>query len=285
MSKLGLGSVGVALSVSDRYLDEAAELERMGYSAIWLPGGQIDTLGRLADLAGATTAVPVGASVISLDVYDPPQVAGLYAQLAKASPGRLISGLGGPQKPRPLRALGAFLDQLDRGDPPVPAQRRLLAALGPRKLELARDRAAGAIMLLVTPAYLGTARQILGGQRTLVVDQMVAAGTDPGRARQTARRPLQFLSGLPGYAASFARMGFTEADIAQLSDRLVDELIIWGSPETIAARVGQQLDAGADHIVLHVLSEPGQRGPAEVARTLAGLLPGLASHGDRTGRR
>jgi len=140
-------------------------------------------------------------------------------------------------------------------------------------------------MLLVTPAYLGTARQILGGQRTLVVDQMVAAGTDPGRARQTARRPLQFLSGLPGYAASFARMGFTEADIAQLSDRLVDELIIWGSPETIAARVGQQLDAGADHIVLHVLSEPGQRGPAEVARTLAGLLPGLASHGDRTGRR
>jgi len=285
MSKLGLGSVGVALSVSDRYLDEAAELERMGYSAIWLPGGQIDTLGRLADLAGATTAVPVGASVISLDVYDPPQVAGLYAQLEKASPGRLISGLGGPQKPRPLRALGAFLDQLDRGDPPVPAQRRLLAALGPRKLELARDRAAGAIMLLVTPAYLGTARQILGGQRTLVVDQMVVAGTDPGRARQTARRPLQFLSGLPGYAASFARMGFTEADIAQLSDRLVDELIIWGSPETIAARVGQQLDAGADHIVLHVLSEPGQRGPAEVARTLAGLLHGLASHGDRTGRR
>jgi len=285
MSELGLGSVGVALSVSDRYLDEAAELERMGYSAIWLPGGQIDTLGRLADLAGATTAVPVGASVISLDVYDPPQVAGLYAQLEKASPGRLISGLGGPQKPRPLRALGAFLDQLDRGDPPVPAQRRLLAALGPRKLELARDRAAGAIMLLVTPAYLGTARQILGGQRTLVVDQMVVAGTDPGRTRQTARRPLQFLSGLPGYAASFARMGFTEADIAQLSDRLVDELIIWGSPETIAARVGQQLDAGADHIVLHVLSEPGQRGPAEVARTLAGLLPGLASHGDRTGRR
>ena len=285
MSKLGLGSVGVALSVSDRYLDEAAELERMGYSAVWLPGGQIDTLGRLADLAGATTAVPVGASVISLDVYDPPQVAGLYAQLEKASPGRLISGLGGPQKPRPLRALGAFLDQLDRGDPPVPAQRRLLAALGPRKLELARDRAAGAIMLLVTPAYLGTARQILGGQRTLVVDQMVVADTDPGRARQTARRPLQFLSGLPGYAASFVRMGFTEADIAQLSDRLVDELIIWGSPETIAARVGQQLDAGADHIVLHVLSEPGQRGPAEVARTLAGLLPGLASHGDRTGRR
>lgn len=274
MSRLGLGAVGVALTVSDTYLAEAAEAERLGYSAVWLPGGQIDALERLADLAAATTAIPVGASIISLDVYAAPQVTGLYAQLEKSAPGRLVTGLGGPQTPRPLPALGAFLDQLDQADPPLPAQRRLLAALGPRKLELARERAAGAIMLLVTPAYLGTARQILGDQSSLVVDQMVVADTDPERARQTARRPLQFLSRLPGYAASFARMGFTGTDIGQLSDRLVDDLIIWGSPGTIAARVRRQLDAGADHIVLHVLSEPGQPGPIQLARTLAGLLPG-----------
>lgn len=274
MSKLGLGPVGVALTVSDTYLAEAAEAERLGYSAVWLPGGQIDALDRLADLAAATTAIPVGASIISLDVYSPPQVARLYMQLEKSAPGRLVTGLGGPQKPHPLPALRAFLDQLDQADPPMPAQRRLLAALGPRKLELARDRAAGAIMLLVTPAYLGTARQILGDQRALAVDQMVVADTDPERARQTARRPLQFLSRLPGYAASFARMGFTGTDIAQVSDRLVDDLIIWGSPETIAARISRQLDAGADHIVLHVLSEPGQPGLIQVARTLAGLRPG-----------
>lgn len=276
MSKLGLGPAGVALTVSDTYLEEAAEVERLGYSAVWLPGGQIDTLGRLADLTAATSAIPVGASIISLDVYAPPQVTGLYAQLEKTAPGRLITGLGGPQKPHPLPALGAFLDQLDHADPPVPAQRRLLAALGPRKLELARDRAAGAIVLLVTPAYLATARQILGGQRALVVDQMVVAGTDPSLARQTARRPLQFLSRLPGYAASFARMGFTGADIAEVSDRLVDDLIIWGSPETIAARIGRLLDADADHIILHVLNEPGQPGTIQLARALAGtsLLPG-----------
>jgi len=274
MNRLGLGAVGVALTVSDTHLEEAAEAERLGYSAVWLPGGQIDTLDRLADLAGATTAVPVGASIISLDVYAAPQVAGLYAQLEKSAPGRLVTGLGGPQAPRPIPALGAFLNQLDRADPPLPAQRRLLAALGPRKLDLARDRAAGAIMLLVTPAYLGTARKILGDQSSLVVDQMVVADTDPERARQTARRPLQFLSRLPGYAASFARMGFTGTDIGQVSDRLVDDLIIWGSPGTIAARVRRQLDAGADHIVLHVLSEPGQPGPIQVARAPAGLLPG-----------
>src|SRR6266487_1181327 len=280
MSGLGLGPVGVALTVSDNYLDEAAELERLGYSAIWLPGGQIDTLARLADVAAATTAVPVGAAIISLDVYSPQMVTGLYARLEATVFGRLVTGLGGPQRPRPLQALQDFLDRLDQADPPVPAQRRLLAALGPRKLELARDRAAGAIMLLVTPTYISAARQVLSDQRVLVVDQMLVADADPAGARQAARRPLRFLSGLPGYAASFARMGFTETDIANVSDRLVDELIIWGDPGTITARISQQLHADADHIMLHVLSEPGQPGPLQVARTLAGTMPGQAGHPD-----
>jgi len=138
MGKLGLGPFGVALNVSDTYLDEAAELERLGYSGIWLPGGQIDGLGRLADLIEATTEVAVGSAIISLDVYPPEAVTGLCAQLEATAPGRLVAGLGGLQGPQPLRALNAYLDHLDQAAPPVPAQRRLLAALGPRKLELAR---------------------------------------------------------------------------------------------------------------------------------------------------
>jgi probable F420-dependent oxidoreductase len=137
-----------------------------------------------------------------------------------------------------------YLDQLDQAESPLSAQRRLLAALGPRKLQLARDRCAGAIVLLVTPNYVGAARQILGEQPALVIDQMLVADADPARARQTARRPLRFLSGLPGYTASFTRMGFTGTDIAGLTDRLVDELIIWGDADTIAARIRQQLQAG-----------------------------------------
>jgi probable F420-dependent oxidoreductase len=162
---------------------------------------------------------------------------------------------------------------LDRAEPPVPVQRRLLAALGPRKLELARDRSAGAILLLVTPAYIAAARRILGDQATLVVDQMLVAETDATRARRTARRPLQFLSGLPGYQASFARMGFSASEIADISDRLVDDLVIWGDAETIVARVTQHLNAGADHVVLHVLTQGDQPAPIEVARTLAATLP------------
>src|SRR6266702_5980142 len=192
MGTLGLGQVGAALNVSASYLDEAAALERLGYSAIWLPGGQIDDLDRLAEVAGATSAVPVGSAVISLDVYAPGAVTGLYARLEASAPGRLVVGLGGPQRPRPLAALNNYLDQLDQADPPVPAERRLVAALGPRKLELARDRSAGA--------------------------QMLVLDSDASRARETARRPFRFLSGMRGYRASFARIGFGDADIAGLSD-------------------------------------------------------------------
>jgi probable F420-dependent oxidoreductase len=274
MSKLELGPVGAALTVSDAYLDRAAELEHLGYSALWLPGGQIDDLNRLAEIIGATTAVPVASAIISLDVYPAAGVAGLYAQLETSAPGRLVAGLGGPQQPHPLPALNDYLDHLDRADPPVPAGRRLLGALGPRKLQLARDRCAGAILLLVTPAYTSAAREIIGGDSTLVIDQMLVLDTDAARARQTARRPLRFLSGLPGYRASFARMGFTDGDIDGLSDALVDQLLIWGDAATIADRIGQYRQAGADHVMLHVLSEGDQPGPVEVARRLAGSLAG-----------
>jgi probable F420-dependent oxidoreductase len=265
--------VGVALNVSDIYLDEAAELEELGYSAIWLPGGQIDRLGRLADLLRATKAVPVGASIISLDVYDPEAIAAFYAEAEADAPVRLVVGLGGPQLPRPLSALNGLLDRLDQAEPPVPARRRLLAALGPRKLGVARDRSAGALVLMVTPAYVAEVRGILGDQSTLVVDQMLVLDADPARARETARRPLRFLAGLPGYAASFARMGFTDQEIAEVSDRMVDELVFWGDAGAIGARIGEQLRAGADHVVLHVLGEDGQPGPAEAARRLADRLP------------
>jgi probable F420-dependent oxidoreductase len=275
MSKLSLGPVGMALNVSadDSYLKEAAEVEQLGYAAIWLPGGQIDRLDRIASIVGATTSVPVIPGIIPLDVYPAAAVVQLYAELQASAPDRFIAGLGGPQRPRPLRPLNDYLDELDRAMPPVPAGRRILAALGPRKLELARDRAAGAVPLLVTPAYTRQARRILGDESTLIISQMLVLDTDPARARQAARGPVSFLSSVRGYQASFTRMGFTDGDIAGLSDRLVDELVIWGSVDRIIARIGEHLDAGADQVALTVLSQDGQPGPIEVARELANSLP------------
>ncbi|HEY1641870.1 MAG TPA: TIGR03620 family F420-dependent LLM class oxidoreductase [Streptosporangiaceae bacterium] len=275
--RLGLGAVGLALNVADGYLDEAAEAERLGFSAIWLPGGQLDRLSRLTDVLGATTTIPVAPAIIPLDVYQAADIAAVYARAEDTAPGRLLIGIGGPQQPRPLRALNACLDDLDHAGPPVPAGRRLLAALGPRKLDLARDRAAGALPLLVTPAWVRSARARLGPDRALVIGQMVVLDSDTERARATARRPLTFLSGVHGYREHFARMEFSESEITGLSDRLTDALVARGDAGAIAARVAALLSAGADHVSLQVLSQDGQPGPARVARELAGLLPGLAA--------
>ncbi len=286
MSKLGLGPVGITLNVSadDRYLGEAAELEKLGYSAIWLPGGQIDSLRRIADVVLATRSVPVGSSVISLDVYGPQETAELHAELQAIAPDRFVVGLGGPQKPRPVQAMNDYLDRLDAAEPPVPAGRRVLAALGPRKLELARERFAGAVPLLVTPGYAKAARSVLGSQSALIIDQMATLDTDPARARETARRPLRFLSGVAGYRANFERMGFTDQEISGLSDRLVDELVAWGDADAIMARVSEHLEAGADHVIVHILNKDDQpddqASPIEAARQ---ILP--ASERDGGGQR
>ena len=273
MSKLGLGPVGMTVQVSadGRHLGEAAALEELGYSALWLRGGQIDSLNRIAEVVRATTAVPVIPGIIPVDVYAPGDVTRLYAELQSGAPGRFIAGLGGPQVPRPLRPLNDYLDQLDQGEPPVPASRRILAALGPRKLEIARERAAGAVLLLVTPDYTRTARRILGGQATLVISQMVVLQADAARAREAARGPLRFLSGVAGYRASFTRMGFTGSDIDGLSDELVDRLVAWGTTDAITARVNEYRQAGADHVALTVLDDGHQPaiGPArQLARSL-----------------
>jgi probable F420-dependent oxidoreductase len=273
MSKLDLGPIGMTVEISadGRHLDEAAALEALGYSAIWLRGGQIDSLDRIAEVVGATAAVPVVPGIIPLDVYSSAEVIRLYADLQAHAPGRFIAGLGGPQVPRPLRPLNDYLDQLDQGRPSVPASRRILAALGPRKLELARERAAGAVLLLVTPDYTRTARRILGTQGTLVISQMVVLRTDAARAREAARGSLRFLSGVTGYRASFTRMGFTDSDIANLSDEFVDQLVAWGSPNTIKARISEYLQAGADHVVLNVLDD-GHHAGIDSARQLARRL-------------
>ncbi|WP_338886253.1 TIGR03620 family F420-dependent LLM class oxidoreductase [Rhodococcus sovatensis] len=238
MDTLGLGRIGISIDVGHSYLDDACELESLGYSSLWLAGGQIDRLGRLADLVHATESANIVPGIVPVDVYGPAETGELYQQLH--SSGRFVLGLGGPQTAKPLAGLSAYLDELD-----VPADRILLAALGPKKLDMARTKAAGAVALLVTPEYTANARAVLG-DATLVIDQFVVLGSDPAPAREA----LSFLATVPGYRQNFLRMGFTSDDVDNLSDRLVDALVAWGSVEDIARRVEEHQNAGADHVVL-----------------------------------
>lgn len=277
MTRLDLGPVGATLDVVDRpgHLDDAAELERLGYSTLWVPGGQLQSLRPLRDLLDATASVRVGSSIIPAEVHDADAVAATHADLAAAHPGRFVAGLGGAQGPRPMQVLSAYLDDLDAASPPVPASRRVLAALGPRKLALARDRTAGALTLLVTPEYTAQARAALGPDGTLAVQHFVVLDDDAEAARSTARGPLGMLSGVAGYRANFARMGFTDADVDELRDDLVDALVAWGDAAAVAAQLRTHLDAGADHVAVSVLPTPARPDPREAWRQLAGELVGV----------
>jgi probable F420-dependent oxidoreductase len=261
----GLGRYGVALSVTDELEEHARAVERWGYSAIWVAGGQLATLDPLLRILRATTHVAVVPGIIPLDVHGPAAIAELYAEAERIAPGRLVAGIGG--QAGGIAALRGALDELDVV---VPRERRLLAALGPRKLDLARERFGGAVTLLVSPAYTAWARERLGGGSTLVVDQMVVLDEDAQSARAAAREPLGFLSTVGGYAAAFSRMGFSDADIRGMSDGLVDAVFAWGGVDRVVDRLREQEAAGADHVVIAPLGGPGEL--ATVERLAPGLL-------------
>ena len=273
MTKLDLGPVGVAVTPAEgsAFLDAVTELEELGYSTIWLSGGPLRSLAQIRAVVEATRDVKVASGIISVDRFDAGSVATTYAEIEAAHPGRFVVGLGGAHGPQPLRTLAAYLDTLDSVPPTVPATARILAALGPRMLQLARQRAAGAYPFMVTPDYTARARSLLGQDATLVVGQLAVLDTDPERARELARGPLRFMTGRGGgYAANLRRMGFGEDEIARLSDGLIDAVVAWGDVDAVAARVAEQLRAGADQVALSVLHEgpPGSL-PLEQWRRLA----------------
>jgi probable F420-dependent oxidoreductase len=276
MTKLELGRIGVQVTPGDgaAFLDATRELEALGYATIWLSGGPMRSLDQIRDAVAATSDVQVGSGIISVDRFDRASVAALHAELDAVQPGRFVLGLGGAHGPQPLRTLAAYLDELDTVPPTVPATARVMAALGPRMLQLARDRAAGAFPFLVTPDYTAKARSQLGDDTALVVGQFVAVESDPHRARALARGPLRFLTTAPAYLANIKRMGYAEDEITQLSDRLVDALVAWGDLDAIASRVSAHLRAGADQVAVSVLSAgpPDSPLPVEPLRRLATAL-------------
>jgi len=258
MTKLELGSIGVVVGRpgdGDVFVAAATELAELGYATIWLAGPQLQHLDQIGHVVAATRNVRVASGILSVDRFDPAAVVAAHAELDAEYPGRFIVGLGGAYGPEPLRTLTGYLDALDTVSPTVPAAARILAALGPRMLQLARDRAAGAYPLLVTPDYTAQARSVLGPDAALVVGQFVIIEPDPEQARALARGLLGSMTARGGgYAANLHRMGFAEDEIAQLSDRLVDAVVAWGDLDAVAPRVAAHLRAGADQVALSVVS-------------------------------
>ncbi len=250
----------------------AQGLEQAGYGALWMP----EAIGRNALVTSAwllasTQDLVIATGIANIYARDAMAMAAAQKGLAEQSGGRFLLGLGVSHAPlvadmrghdygKPVSTMRAYLDAMAQAPyvAPGPDERplTLLAALGPRMLELARDRADGAHPYNVTPEHTAQARAILGPGKLLCVEQMFVAETDPERARAIARAGLAPYMGLPNYYNNWARLGFAETDWADGgSDRLIDAIIAWGDDDAIAARVRQHWDAGADHVCIQQLNE------------------------------
>ena len=250
LGPLGAGSTRLSTADPAAAVDAAAELEALGYSTLWLAGGQENNLPQVGHIVRGTSKIEVATGIQSVDVVPATSVAEAYEALGP----RFVVGLGGAHRGRPFATMNAYLDALDSR---VPESARILSALGPQMLALARDRAAGAYPYLVTPDYVRSAREILGPSRQLPVLLNIVAERDAAEARSVARAgSLGFLA--PLYAGNLRRMGFTDDDITSLSDRLVDGVVVWGDFDTVVRRVREYRDAGADQIVVPVEGLPKQ---------------------------
>lgn len=283
MAVPNIGRVGL-WSMEMRFGDKAAideavvELEELGYGALWIPGGIDDQV--LTDfdrLLARTSRIAFCTGIINLWKQQPEDVAAWWKAQTPANQARVWLGIGISHGPligetwsKPIEVTRNWVDRaLAAG---LPADAMNLAALGPRMLELARDKTSGAHPYLVTPEHTARARKILGPGKVLAPEQGAVLESDPAKAREMARAALTHYTLLPNYANNWRRLGLTDEDISSVSDRLVDALFAWGGVEEIAARVKAHHDAGADHVCVQVVSGSGLEGARDAWRKLAPVL-------------
>jgi probable F420-dependent oxidoreductase len=262
LGRIGLWWSGSWRAAGDSDFNVAGELESLGYGTLWTSGGFGPGLStRFGRLLEATERVTVASGIVSVWPAAPADVGPAFADLETRSGGRFLLGLGASHSAivqdyaRPYTHVVDYLDALDALDPPVPPERRILAALGPRMLELAAARAAGAHPYFVPVQHTARARGILGEGPLLAPEVAVVLETDRTKALELARQYAAIYLPLPNYADNLRRLGYGDDDIdGGGSDRLIEAVIPWGDADTIARRVHEHLSAGADHVCVQVVA-------------------------------
>jgi probable F420-dependent oxidoreductase len=270
-----LGRVGVWVNWSaqvplEDVLEAARTVESLGFAALWLAETPLtrEAFVQAALLLGATERLVVTTGITSIYSRDAIAMHAGAATLADAFGGRFVLGMGVSHPPvvqhrgheygRPVATMRAYLDALDAvaAQSPVSPAPRVLAALRPRMLELARDRAAGAHPYLVPTEHSARARAILGDGPLLAPEQTVLLETQPGPARATARRFMNRYLTLTNYRNSLLDLGYAEDELdpESPSDRLVDDIVAWGDADAIAGRIRDHHAAGADHVCVQALA-------------------------------
>jgi probable F420-dependent oxidoreductase len=266
-----LGSVGVWQGRNVLTPELAATIESLGFGAIWIGGSPPADLQIVEDLLAATETITVATGIVNTWKDEAAPVADSYHRIEARFPGRFLLGIGVghpeavSQYTKPFENLVNYLDVLDQHE--VPVSRRVLAALGPKALRLSAERTAGAHPYLTTPEHTRRAREILGPDILLAPEQKVVVDTDVDRARALGRTAVKPYLGLRNYVNNLLWTGFSEDDVAgEGSDELIDALALQGDADSIALRARGHLDAGANHVCVQLVTEPG-----------ADLVPGLTA--------
>jgi probable F420-dependent oxidoreductase len=268
-----VGSFGVWRMVSGNTAELAEQVEALGYGAIWLGGSPTGDLEAVEDVLSATERIPVATGIVNMWREDSATVAESYRRVSGRHAGRFLLGVGVGHREatqeyhKPYDKMVDYLDRLDAAA--VPREDVVLAALGPRALTLAAERTAGAHPYLTTPRHTDWARQLIGRGPLLAPEQKVVLETDATLARAIGRPVVSRYLTRINYRSNLLREGWVEADLeAGGSDRLVDALVLNGTPEDIAAGLTAHLDAGADHVAIQVLGDD----PLDGYRRLSGAL-------------
>jgi probable F420-dependent oxidoreductase len=283
LSGVGVWSSQLRYGNADEAADAAAELEELGFTALWIPDVGGPVLDSVDHLLTSTKQAVIATGILNLWMHEPSDVAARYASLTKTHGERFLLGIGVSHAPlidskepgryrKPLAATRGFLDAIDATEQPVPVENRVLAALGPKMLELSATRARGAHPYLVTPEHTHTAREVLGDGPLLLPEQTVLLTDDRHAARAIGTDWLRAYLALPNYANNLLRSGFTQDDLDTVSDRLFDAIIAWGDEDAIVRRVAAHRQAGADHVCVQALTADPREFPHEQWRRLAAAL-------------
>ena len=258
--------------------EAAQRIESLGYSALWIP----EAVGRhpfahAAWLLANTSELVVATGIASIYHREPGATLAAQNTLAEQSGNRFLLGLGVSHKPmvegvrglaygKPVATMRSYLEKMDAspysGPTPDPAPPRVIAALGPKMLELARDTCQGAHPYFTSPDHTAMARNIMGPDSWLCVEQKVILEEDPDRARELGRQTAQLYLALPNYQNNWLRMGLERTDLENGgSDRFIDATFAWGDAATIRARIQAHYDAGASHVCIQPVHPDGALGP------------------------
>jgi probable F420-dependent oxidoreductase len=290
-----LGSIGVWTFQLDsfpaaRAQEAVAELEELGFGAVWF-GEAVgrEALTNASLLLAGSKRIVIATGIANIYGRDPVTMAAAQKTLAEAYPNRFLLGLGvshvplveklrGHRYDKPLATMRAYLDAMDKAPfqaaPPASKPPRVLAALGPKMLQLSAERADGAHPYNTTPPHTAEAREVLGADPYLCPEQAVVLEKDPSKARAIARKFLAIYLTLPNYTNNFLRLGFQEADFGNGgSDHLIDAVVAWGDLKTVVSRIQEHHSAGADHVCIQVLTEDPKTLPFREYRELASAIP------------